>query len=165
MIIEHQHKFHWRSNWRPVLSALAVGLGIIGLASPAEAVSKITPQGSSLFSDNSIGAIFQETDSQVDFQLAQVGVRSRINAPTSLNITPPRGTHIPLPASNYHRREAYRNYHHPRYNSYYGRSEPCYNRRHAHRRKYRKGSRIIIINPPTYNRYSNSSSYIRVIRK
>ncbi|WP_019504538.1 hypothetical protein [Pleurocapsa sp. PCC 7319] len=176
MILEYRHKFYGRLNWQPILSAFALGLGTVGLCSPVEAMSQITAKESPPLLENKIQATSQTTDSQADFQLAQVGVRSRINGPTPLNITPPPGTHIPLPASNYHHRgyhhhpyrRARRKYIHHRRSSRYDRHQPYYDgyRHHSHRsRRYKKGSRVIIINPATHDRYNHNSSYIRVIRR
>ena len=177
MISEHRHKFPGRLNWRPILSAFALGLGTAGLCSPVEAMSQITANESLSLLENNIWATSQTTDFQADFQLAQVGVRSRINGPTPLNITPPPGTHIPLPASNYHHRGYYyhpyhrgsrRKYIHRRRSSRYDRYRPYYGGYHYHphrRRSYKKGARVIIINPTTHRGYNHNSSYIRVIRK
>ena len=152
MIQQHQNKF----NWRQTLAALAISLGAIALIkSPVSA----TPQ---------------KTTSQADFKLAQVGIRSRINSPTPLNISPPPGTHIPLPESNYHR-SSRRDYPQQRRYSRYGRYDRYYNndRHHHHdhyhsrhrRRHDRKNRSVIIIHPSRHSSYSNNSNYIRVIRK
>lgn len=177
MILEHRHKFYGRLNWRPILGVFALGLGTIGLCSPVEAMSQITVKESLPFAENPTWATSQRNDFQADFQLAQVGVRSRINGPTPLNITPPPGTHIPLPASNYHNRGYY---HHPyhrgarqkyirhRRSSRYDRHRPYYGdyNYHPHRsRRHKKGARVIIINPATHRGYNHNSSYIRVIRR
>ncbi|MGL4879550.1 MAG: hypothetical protein ACRC8K_00615, partial [Waterburya sp.] len=58
-------------NWQQHLGAVVIGLGFMGIIDSAQAIP-----------------------TQKTFQLAQVGVRSQINAPTSLNITPPPGSHI-----------------------------------------------------------------------
>lgn len=176
MILEHRHKFYGRLNWRPILSAFALGLGTIGLCSPVEAMSQITAKESPPLLENNIRATSQITYSQADFQLAQVGVRSRINGPTPLNITPPPGTHIPLPAPTYYHyrynhapyhRGVRRKYIRHRRSSHYDRHQhydDCHH--HPHRsRRHKKGSRVIIINPATHDRDNHNSSYIRVIRR
>ena len=68
-----QHQFPWQTAWGTI--AIVLGIGITG--SPAIAFP-------------------QQTDS---FKLAQVGVGSRINAPTPLNIRP--RTHKYLCKINY----------------------------------------------------------------
>ncbi len=151
MIQQHQNKF----NWRQTLAALAISLGAIALT------------------ESSAWATPQKTTSQADFKLAQVGIRSRINSPTPLNISPPPGSHIPLPESNYHR-SSRRDYSQQRHYSRYGRHHPYYNndrRREDHyhsrhrRRHDRKTRGVIIIHPSSNSSYSNNSNYIRVIRK
>ena len=154
MIQQHQNKF----NWRKTLSALALGLGAIAFMKfPATATPNKT---------------------QDSFKLAQVGFRSNLNSSTPLNITPPPGTHIPLPASNYHHRRHnynYREYQRSplreyvqyRHSRSYGRRKPCYNDYYYPQRSryHNKGRGVIIINPGSYSTYSNNSSYIRVIRR
>ena len=89
--------------------------------------------------------------SENNLKIAQV--RSRAIAPRSLRITPPPGSHIPLPEGNYHNRR----YH------------PHYRGRYFHRQRHnRKQETIIIINPSVYPHdrgLSGSRNYIRVIRK
>ncbi|MBE9045409.1 hypothetical protein IQ255_13545 [Pleurocapsales cyanobacterium LEGE 10410] len=132
---QHQTKFHWQK----ALGVLAVAMSIIGVAEPA----MTTP-----------------AQSQDSFQLAQVGVRSRVVGPTPLNIRP--RTHIPLPASNYHRSGYYRypgrrNYIKYKHYNRYGRD-----RYHSHRRRNRGGVNVII-NVPARRSYYRSGSYFRII--
>ena len=132
-----QH-FHWQ-----IWGTIAIFLGILGITeSPA------------------IAFLDRAEDS---FKLAQVGVGSRINAPTPLNLRP--RTHIPLPPSRYNHYEYsnYRDYHRPdRYR--YG-HERYRDRHHSHRRERKSGETVIIINPSYNNSYSKYDSYIRIIRK
>ena len=68
---QHQNKFGWQS----ALGAIAISLSTFGIrSSPVQAAPKPIKDS---------------------FKLAQVGVRSRINPPTPLNLRP--RTHIPLP--------------------------------------------------------------------
>ena len=128
-------------NWRSALGTLAISLGIFSVAqSSARAIP---------------------AKSQSSFKLAQIGVESRINRPTPLNLRP--RTHIPLPTvrdgrGSYYRYPEYRDRHYDRYG--YG-----HDHYHIHRRRKRRHRRspVIIINPA--NSYSNYDSYIRVIRK
>ncbi len=144
--------------WQQALGAMAIALGAMSIAeSPAVA----------------------NPYNQDSFEIAQVGVRSQINAPTPLNITPPPGTHIPLPESNYNNQDYYRD---SRGSSQdyipYGGYRSDYRRENDYRRNYgyhrdrdtyernrSRGGTVIIINPATESSYSNSNSYIRVIRK
>jgi hypothetical protein len=129
---KHRHKIE--SGSLKALSILTIGLGaILAIKSPAIA----------------------------DSYIAQVGVRGSINRPTSLNITPPSGTHIPLPESNYHNRGYY--YHDHSYDRYDDRYDDDY---HSHGRRYpRPGGTVIIINPPVYETpRTEEKTYIRVIR-
>ena len=126
---EDKHQYKIESGWLKALSVLTIGLGaIFAIKSPAIA----------------------------DSYIAQVGVRSPINRPTSLNITPPQGTHIPLPESNYSNRGYhYRDHHY----------DPYDDDHHSHRRKYpQPGGTVIIINPPVYDTPRTEGTYIRVIR-
>ena len=96
-----------RFGWRRVLGILALSLGAAG-AMETSAVA--APQAAE------------------DIYLAQVGVRSRINSPTPLNLRP--RTHIPLPQSRYSR---YRNYHHN-----YGYKDSDNRGSYRQRRSYRR---------------------------
>ncbi len=141
-------------NWRSTLGILAISLGTLGIIdSPVDA---------------------SPDQVQDNLQIAQVGVRGRINPPTPLNLRP--RTHIPLPSRRHNRRSDYDGHHGSR-------------REHRHRRQYRGSSRrrrydhdhydhhrrnrsrrgsVIIINPSNSNtnsRYNNYDRYIRVIRK
>ena len=140
-----QHKFCWQQ-----VGAIAIAMGAMSIVK-APAVANPYNQDS--------------------FEIAQVGVRSQINAPTPLNITPPPGTHIPLPESNYNNRDYYDD---PRGSSRYipyedyrrendYRRDYGYHRRDTYERNRSRGGTVIIINPATESSYSNS--YIRVIRK
>lgn len=130
---QHQTKFHW------LLGVVAISLGAMGIVEPAIA----TP------------------DQNQDFKLAQVGVRSRINGPTPLNISPPSGTHIPLPSSNYHRRSYYG---YPRQRDYVKyRSYDRYGHDHYHTHRRRDRDVNIIINLPTHRSYNRYERYIRVV--
>lgn len=133
-----QHQFHWQ-----IWGTIAIFLGILGITeSPAIA-----------FPDRA----------EDSFELAQVGVGSRINPPTPLNLRP--RTHIPLPPSRYN------HYEYPGYRDDYQRDRYRYgyedyrDRHHGHRRDRKSGGTVIIINPSNYNSYSNYDSYIRVIKK
>lgn len=139
-------------NWRTTLGTLAISLGTLGIIElPAEA----NPH--------------QVQDS---LQIAQVGVRSRINAPTPLNLRP--RTHIPLPSRRYNRRSNYCGYHgcrgehrhHRRYRRSNRRVRYDHDHYDHHRRSRSRKRSVIIINPSNSNsRYSNDNGYIRVIRK
>ena len=96
--------------------------------------------------------------------LAQVGVRSRVNGLKSLNITPPPGTHIPLPQGNYY---------YPRYNHHHHRHHHNCNHNYYRRTRRHRGT-TIIINPPVYNNphrrdygtiNTPTNRYIKVIRR
>lgn len=136
-------KKHQKFNWQTALGAVAIALGTLGtIESPVIAFPEQTEDG---------------------FKLAQVGVRSRINAPTPLNLRP--RTHIPLPRSNSHR------YRYPKYRDDYGRNRYRYghgryhDRHYGHRRDRHHRGTVIIINPSNYNSHSNYDGYIRVIGK
>jgi hypothetical protein len=166
-----QNKFYWQKILGTMTIALgATALGAISGLEPAAMAADLIPGNFNL-------------------KLAQVGVRSRINAPTSINITPPPGSHIPLPESNYHRRyedryedrgyypdqrgsvsddypEDYRRDRDRGWN-YEGRSrrENCdrSNRDYTRGRSDRsQNRRVIIISPANQSRYENSGSYMRV---
>ncbi|MGL4879921.1 MAG: hypothetical protein ACRC8K_02515, partial [Waterburya sp.] len=144
-------------NWQHKLGVVAITLGFMGIIDSAQAIP-----------------------TQNTFQLAQVGVRSQINAPTSLNITPPPGSHIPLPESNY---DGYGSYDHEQPDSsedyiYYKDSRGY--RRHesnydddyyhheyqTHRHHNQKSGNIIIINLPSETNYdSTNNTYIRIFRR
>ncbi|MGF1588915.1 MAG: hypothetical protein ACFCU7_06690 [Pleurocapsa sp.] len=132
-----QNKF----NWRSLLGALTISLGAFGIIeSPAQATPDRIQSG---------------------FELAQVGVRSRINGPTPLNLRP--RTHIPLPESRYNPRDDYGYSGDRERKSRYGRDY-----HHTHRRSDRHGrDTVIIIKPSNYveSYRNNDSSYIRIIRK
>ena len=96
--------------------------------------------------------------------LAQVGVRSRITPPTSLNLRPQN--HIPLPTTSrsrdYYGYPRHRGaYHHDRYDNYRDRH---YN---YCRKNCSRNDAVIIINPSRYSEfdYSNGDRYIRIIRQ
>ena len=129
-------------DWRSI--AIAIPLAIFSLT------------------QSSAKAIPAPNQSESSFRLAQVGVGSRINRPTPLNLRP--RTHIPLPTVNgryegYYRYSEYRDRHRNGYR--YG-----HDHYHTHRRRNRrrKGT-VIIINPSNYSEYHNYNGYIRVIRK
>lgn len=127
-----------RFSWQKALSILAIGLGTAGAMESAAIANPIRGR------DN--------------LKLAQVGVRSRINAPTPLNLTP--RTHIPLPTTRYNRHHNYyendgyrssdRGYRHYRgYRDYdlydkYGYDRDRYEHRHNHRRNHQRGAKITI---------------------
>lgn len=129
-------------NWGSALGAIALFVGAISiLETPAEAVPEATK----------------------DFELAQVGVTSQINAPIPLNLRP--RTHIPLPTNS--RSSDYDRY--SRYDEYgYGHEHEYH---HDHHRGNDRNNTVIIINPANHSSYSNyesssdQGSYIRIIRK
>jgi len=145
-------------NWRSMVGAFAISLGAFGMIeSPVDA------------SPNQL---------QDSFKLAQVGIRSRTNAPTPLNLTP--RTHIPLPtsrhnrhrqSSDYYENRGHRGFHrghrqyrgsrrHDRYDHHHHDHHPHQRRNHSRR------DSVIIINPSNSNsNHSNYDGYIRVIRK
>ncbi len=143
-----QHKFYWQQ----ALGTMAIAMGAMSIVK--------TPAVANSYNQDS-------------FEIAQVGVRSQINAPTPLNITPPPGTHIPLPESNYGNRDYYGDSRgssryipyedYTRESNY--RRDYGYHRRDTYERNRSRGGTVIIINPATESSYSNSNSYIRVIRK
>ena len=142
MSTQHQN----RLNWRATLSAIAISVSALSIGSSSV-------QAAPKFITASI-------------QLAQVGVRSRINAPTPLNLRP--RTHIPLPTSSrsrdYPRYSGYRGYRRGYGHNHYHRHDHYHN----HRGKHRNRGPVIIINPATSSSYSNyrhQGGYIRVIRK
>lgn len=153
MTTQHQNKFSWQS-----------ALGAIAIFGSTFSISSTTVQA----------APKPVKDS---FKLAQVGVRSRINAPVPLNLRP--RTHIPLPTHSRSQdyeypgyRDSYRgshggSYRNDRYGS--GHDHDCHDHHHSHHRGNRRNrGPVIIINPATlssYSNYSNQSGYIRVIRK
>lgn len=179
-----QNKFYWQK----ILGAIAGSItGTMAIASGANALEV-----------NSLGAtrVWETATMATDinsgvYKLAQVGVRSRINAPTSINVTPPPGSHIPLPESNYHRRyedryedgdyypdqrgsvsddypEVYRRDRHRRwdYEDHHRRENSCNYSPcdYTHnRRDRRQNRRVIIISPGNQSRYENSGSYIKII--
>ena len=132
-------------HWKSALSAIALTVGAFGIGSSAEAFP--TARNS--------------------FKLAQVGVRSRINPPTPLNLRPQ--THIPLPtnsrSSDRHYNSGYGGYHggYPRHDEY---GHGHHHHRDRHRGKRRNRGPVIIINPAnsSYSNYSNKGSYIRINR-
>lgn len=136
-------KQHQQLSWRRTLG-MAIALGIFSaVKSPAQAMPVPTPDS---------------------LEIAQVGVRSRIDRPIPLNLRP--RTHIPLPAGRYERRGSY--YRYPPYrgdrHERYGYGHEHYHT-HRHRRHERRRGPVIIINPSNYSEYSNYDGYIRVIRK
>lgn len=136
MVKQHRNLFNWRSS----LGSLIISLGLLSVTkSPVKA---IPPQ------------------TQSSFELAQVGVRSRIDRPTPLNLRP--RTHIPLPTVRGSRYGSYSRYpNRDRYYDGYGHSHDR-DRTHPRRSRHRRGP-VIIINPSNYFEYSNYDSYIRVI--
>lgn len=134
MVKQHQ-LFDWRSL------AIAISLGIFSIAqTPARAIP--ASERSSL-------------------KLAQVGVRSRINRPTPLNLRP--RTHIPLPTVRDRHYDGY--YRYPNRDRYYNGYEYGHDHYHTHRHRHRhRRGPVIIINPSSYSEYSNYN-YIRIIRK
>jgi|GEM_PF-2416332 len=129
-------------NWQSALGAVALAVGILGISeSPAHSLPKTSES----------------------WEVAQVGVRSRINSPTPLNLRP--RTHIPLP-TNSRSRDYYR---HSGHRGRYGRhDEYGYGRHRSHHRGHRRGrGPVIIINPArssSYSNYSSQDGYIRIIR-
>ena len=131
-------------NWRNACGALAIGLGAFTcINTPATA-----------------------TPIQSHFELAQVGVRSRITPPTPLNLRP--RVHTPLPQSNYS------HYPHHRYSKYnsgynnYRRSDRYHHHHeHTHDNHHRSRDKVIIISPGNHRDVRNYSSdnFIRVIRR
>ncbi len=146
-----QQKF--KLYWQQALGAMAIAMGAMSIVK-APAVANPHNQDS--------------------FEIAQVGVRSQINAPTPLNITPPPGTHIPLPESNYNSQDYYGDwrgssrgyipYGGYRRESDYRRDYGYHRDRDIYERNHNRRGTVIIINPATESSYSNNS-YIRVIRK
>ena len=140
-----QNKF--KLNWQSALGAIAITAGVLGIGeSPAQSMP-----------------IAEDS-----WQVAQVGVRSRINSPTPLNLRPQ--THIPLPtnsrSSDYYQPSRYRGGY-SRHDEYgYGHHHDHHHHRGHHRRRRNRGP-VIIINPATssYSNYSSQDSYIRIIRK
>ena len=138
-------------NWKSALGAIALTAVASGInSSPARASSESNLEAES-------------------FEIAQVGVRSRINS-TPLNLRP--RTHIPLPTTSRSRdRYRHRGYYpqQGRYNRRdrygYGHHHDC-NHHHGHHRR-RKGGTVIIINPGSYSNYNytDTGGSIRVIRK
>ena len=134
-MIEQHRILDWRSL------AIAISLAIFSVCqSPAKAIP---------------------APNQSSFRLAQVGVGSRINRPTPLNLRP--RTHIPLPTVNGRSGGYYRYPDRDRHRNGSGYGHDHY---HTHPRRHRhpKGT-VIIINPANYSGYSNHNGYIRVIRK
>ncbi len=154
--VQTQHKFYWQQ----ALGAMAIALGAMGIVESSAVANPHNFQGS--------------------FEIAQVGVRSQIDAPTPLNITPPPGTHIPLPQSNYNNRDYYRDRggssrdyiryedyrsDRTRESDYRGRDYNYHHDYDSYERNHNRGGTTIIINPATESSYSSDSNYIRVIRK
>ena len=133
-------KQHRLLDWRSL--SIAISVGIFGITeSPVRAIP---------------------VSRQSSFELSQVGIGSRINRPTPLNLRPQ--THIPLPTVNGRSSSYYR------YPKYRGRYYDGYRYGHDHyrthrRRNHRRRGPVIIINPSNYSEYSNYASPIRVIRK
>lgn len=149
-------------DWRIVLGAVAVAI-----------------------SASSLGAIAEAAPIKNSFELAQVGVGRRIEAPTApvpLNLRP--RVHIPLPTNG-----SSRDYYRGGANYNYGRSRHHRRDRHHYPQRHprRNGGITVIINPATsssyssyseyngsyggnysdsqYSEYQDSGRYIRVIRK
>jgi len=146
---QNRIKFNWQSalSAMPTASfAIALAVGVCAISDPAQSMP----------------------EAEDSWQVAQVGVRSRINSPTPLNLRPQ--THIPLPtnsrSSDYYRHSGYRG-------DYYRHDEYGYGHHHHHHHGHHRGDRrnrgpVIIINPASsssYSNYSSQDSYIRVIRK
>ena len=137
---------NWIFNWKSTLSAIAFTAGTfgIGISSPAEAIPA----------------------NRGGFKLAQVGVRSRINSPTPLNLRPQ--THIPLPTNSrsYRHRDGGGYSRNPRHDDYgYGHYHHGNGHHHSHHRsKSRRGGTVIIINPSnsSYSNHRSRGSYIRI---
>lgn len=139
-----EEKHPSRFDWRQVLSVLALGIGVIGIINaPATA------------------AAIQEED---NIKVAQVGIRSRINAPTPLNLRP--RTHIPLPSRSYRRYDRgygyYRHHDHSGHHHHRDRYDRHYRHNTYRRRRSNRGK--IIINPGSLSDYG-SRNYIRIIGK
>ncbi len=143
------NKYRIPSNLSKTLAALAVGtIALIAMDNPVTAA----PTKDSL-------------------KLAEVGIRSRINAPIPLNLRP--RSHRPSPRGDY------RGY--DRDDGYYeGHGDECDRRHHRHTHRHRdrrypynarykrrsNRSRVIILNAPGKLRgYGDRNSYIRVIGK
>lgn len=132
-------------NWQSALGAIALAVGVLGITkSPAQSMPAASDS----------------------LQIAQVGVRSRINSPTPLNLRP--RTHIPSPNS----RRSSDYYRHSRSRDRYYRDEYGYghhhhhDRHHGHHRRRQNRGPVIIINPAnsSYSRYTQDG-YIRIIGK
>ena len=149
---EQQVKLDWKFALSAIAATVALGIG-----------------------SSSVQASPEAEFNQKNFQIAQVGVRSRINSPTPLNLRP--RTHIPLPtrsrSSDYYRQ--HRGYYpqHRGYNRHdqygYGHDHDCNHRGHHRGRNRRRGT-VIIINPASSSSYSNYNytdigGHIRIIRK
>ncbi|MCC0178252.1 hypothetical protein I4641_14825 [Waterburya agarophytonicola K14] len=119
MIQENQSKF----NWRNTFGALAVGLVSLGCLDTFATAAPI-PE---------------------NFEIAQVGIRSRVQSPVPLNLKP--RFHTPLPRSNYsnyrHHDYGRDNYHHPH---------------HSRNSRNRDRGKVIIISPGgIYGSHRNES--------
>jgi hypothetical protein len=165
-------------NWQQNLGVVAITRKVrfvIGYA-----IGYATPLAIALGIMGTIKSSAQAIPTQKTFQLAQVGVRSEINAPASLNITPPPGTHIPLPESNYNGYDSYYHeqsdssgdYIHYKDSRGYRRHESNYDddnyhhEHYTHRHHNQKSGNIIIINLPSETNYdSTSNTYIRIFRR
>ena len=148
---EQQVKFNWKSAFGAIVTAAALGIG----SSSVQASPEVELEAKS-------------------FEIAQVGVRSRINSPTPLNLRP--RTHIPLPttsrSSDYYRHRGY----YPQYRRYNRHDRYGYGHHHGgrhygyHRGRNRRRGTVIIINPGSSSSYSNYNytdigGHIRVIGK
>lgn len=132
-------------NWRSTLATVAISLATLGIIdAPADA---------------------SPDQVQDNLQIAQVGVRSRINSPTPLNLR--SRTHIPLPSRRYNRRSDYDG-HHRQYRGSSRRRRYDHDHYDHHRRNRSRRGSVIIINPSNSNnnsRHNNHDGYIRIIRK
>lgn len=135
-------------NWRNLLGTLAIGWGAINYAELPAVATPIE-------------------DIQ---QLAQVGVQSRVNPPTPLNLRP--RVHFSSPSdsssSSYypsHSHPIYNRRSHGRYGNY-RRHNRHHHHEHSRNNRHRSRGKVIIISPGSHNGVSNygRDSFIRVIR-
>ena len=112
MIQKNQSKF----NWRNTLGALAVGLVSWGCLDASTTAAPIR--------DN--------------FELAQVGIRTRVQSPVPLNLKPRFQTSFPSGSYSNYRHNSHRRYnsHHRSHHSHY-----------PHQNRRRRRGKVIIISP------------------
>ena len=140
-----EKKTQIKLDWRQVLGSIAIGIGVISIVdTPVTAA----PTSSTI-------------------KVAQVGIRSRINPPTPLNLRP--RTHTPLPHNNYdHPDRSYRRYHrdygnyHDRHHHHHNGYSDRYERHNTYRKRRSNRSKVIIIRPGNLRDYG-SRNYIRVL--